>query len=213
MYSDKQRFIYLLDAGHGGMINGQYVTPGKRSPVWKNGLQYFEGVGNREIRNIISKKLDKLNIDYHFVTNGPLDINLNTRVAIINDYCKAYNIDNCVLLSIHSNGASEQRAHGWEVYTTRGQTKSDSLATILFEEAKKLLPNTSFRKDLSDSDPDKEANFYIIAKSKCRAILSENLFHTNPYECQKILMTKEGKETIAQIHVNAILRYEKEIKQ
>ena len=49
--------IVILDAGHGGMIDGEYQTPGKRSPIWDDGSQYFEGVGNREI---VSKLTDKL---------------------------------------------------------------------------------------------------------------------------------------------------------
>jgi N-acetylmuramoyl-L-alanine amidase len=211
-YSDKQRFIYLLDAGHGGLINNEYVTKGKRSPVWEDGSQYFEGVGNRDIRKKLANKLDFLNLDYHFVTNGPLDVDLDDRVRIINSYCDAYNTNNCVLISIHSNGYKESSANGWEVYTTRGHTKSDILATIAYEEMIKKFPKRNFRKDTKDGDVDKEANFYIIANSKCRAILTENFFHTNPHECKKILMTEKGRDDIAQAHLNAILRFEKEIK-
>jgi N-acetylmuramoyl-L-alanine amidase len=39
----------ILDAGHGGIIDGVYQTHGKRSPIWEDGSQYFEGVGNRQI--------------------------------------------------------------------------------------------------------------------------------------------------------------------
>ena len=39
--------IVLLDNGHGGIINGEYQTPGKRSPVWADGSQLFEGEFNR----------------------------------------------------------------------------------------------------------------------------------------------------------------------
>ena len=51
-------FIWLLDSGHGGLDpdTGEYVTPGKRSPVWDDGTQYFEGVGNRDI---VKRILDK----------------------------------------------------------------------------------------------------------------------------------------------------------
>ena len=44
----KSKYTWLLDAGHGGMIDGEYQTAGKRSPEFEFG-QYFEGVGNREI--------------------------------------------------------------------------------------------------------------------------------------------------------------------
>ncbi|MCG9704983.1 hypothetical protein [Photobacterium damselae] len=35
--------LFILDAGHGGIINGQYQTAGKRSPIWSDGSQLFEG--------------------------------------------------------------------------------------------------------------------------------------------------------------------------
>ena len=49
--------VVILDAGHGGLINGVYQTSGKRSPVWSDGTQYFEGVGNREIYEKLRAKL------------------------------------------------------------------------------------------------------------------------------------------------------------
>ena len=45
MSDKKQKYTWLLDPGHGGMIDGEYQTAGKRSPEFEFG-QYFEGVGN-----------------------------------------------------------------------------------------------------------------------------------------------------------------------
>ncbi len=54
----------ILDAGHGGMIDGEYQTSGKRSPIWNDGSQYFEGVGNRQIVSKLTAKLKdkKINV-------------------------------------------------------------------------------------------------------------------------------------------------------
>ncbi|MEF1204613.1 hypothetical protein [Photobacterium damselae] len=41
--------LFILDAGHGGIINGQYQTEGKRSPIWDDGSQLFEGEFNRAV--------------------------------------------------------------------------------------------------------------------------------------------------------------------
>ena len=54
----------LLDAGHGGIVNGNYVTPGKRSPKWSDLPQLFEGVQNREIVSLIKIKLTALGIKF-----------------------------------------------------------------------------------------------------------------------------------------------------
>ena len=56
--------IVLLDNGHGGLINGVYQTPGKRSPTWSDGSVLYEGEFNRAIVHGIIKELIKLNIPY-----------------------------------------------------------------------------------------------------------------------------------------------------
>ena len=98
-------------------------------------------------------------------------------------------------------------ARGWCIYTTRGKTKSDEYATIFYEEAEKILPKhgLSLRKDLSDGDPDQEADFTVIYKTACPAVLTENLFMDNKEDC-KFLLSEEGRDIIAQVHVNAIRR-------
>lgn len=205
---NKNQFLVLLDAGHGGIINGEYVTPGKRSPVFENGDQYFEGEGNRLIRAEIIKLLKVMGINYYIVNNGNEDMDLEERVDIVNAICKKRGKENCLLISIHSDAFKDAKAKGWSCYTTKGTTVSDKFATILYEEAYKMWPMETLRKDTySDGDPDKEANFYILRKTACAAVLSENFFMTNEVECRKHLMNRQGRKKIAQVHVNAILRY------
>lgn len=206
-----QKFMYILDAGHGGIIDGEYQTSGKRSPQWEDGSQYFEGEGNRDIRKRLSRMMDEHGLAYHWCNAGQEDVDLDDRVAITNSICRAYGTKNCILISIHSNGFKKPEAEGWEIFTTRGTTESDKVATIIFEEAERAFPRRKFRKDTKDGDPDKEANFYIIAHSNCKAVLTENFFHTNPKECKEILLTEEGREKIARFHFNAIMRMEQEL--
>ena len=199
--------MVLLDAGHGGFIDGEYVTPGKRSPVWKDGTQYFEGVGNRLIRAEIIKLLKKEGIRYREVNFGDKDMPLKQRVEITNAYAMKYGVNATLLISIHSNGFSKESAHGWEVFTSPGKTKSDTYAEALYEEMKALFPDETFRTDTSDGDQDKEARFYMCVNTICPAILSENFFHTNERECKEILMNKCARKKIAQAHVNMIKRF------
>ena len=102
------------------------------------------------------------------------------------------------------------KANAVTVYTPaygETYTPSDKYATIFFEEAEKLLPDYGMttRKDMQDGDPDYEDNFTVIYKTWCPALLTENMFFTNKKEV-KWLMTSEGRDAIAQIHVNAIKR-------
>jgi len=177
----------FLDGGHGGMINGIYQTyPRKMHSFSKNEILY-EGVYNRIIKNKLIDRMLKLDIKYIDVCPTELDIDLDTRVDIINAYCKDFGNSNCLLISLHSNAGD---GSGIEIWTSIGQTKSDLYAQMLGVQIKNDFPNVKFRADKSDGDLDKESNFYILKHTKCPALLSEFMFFDN-YEDYK-LMIKPG---------------------
>ena len=187
--------LILLDNGHG------QETPGKRSPVWPDGSQLFEYEFNRDIVKRISKKLDELNIENYIVVPELADISLKTRCARINEIF----IDrpDAILISIHANAGG---GTGWEAYTSKGDTKSDKYASILYNEANEYFKGWKIRTDYSDNDPDKEENFYILKNTNCPAILTENFFMDNQKDCE-YLLTNAGRDTIANMHVAAILKF------
>lgn len=193
----------LLDNGHA------QKTPGKRSPVL-NGKQFFEYEFNRDIVRRIGEKLASLDIPFHILVPEIVeDIPLSTRAARANKICAEFGAANCLLISIHSDAAGDgsawKNARGWSVFTTKGNTNSDKYATLFYNEAEKIVPQlgSKMRKETSDGDPDFEENFTIIYKAACPAILTENLFYDNQKDFE-ILMSEEGREAIANIHVNAI---------
>ena len=203
------KFIWILDPGHGGLDpeTNEYVTSGKRSPVWDDGTQYFEGVGNRDIVKRILKRCREENIIAIDITNSWDDIPLSTRVNRANAIYKYHK--NCIYVSVHSNGFSKEQAHGYSVYTSRGQTKSDAYADILLSHMEFEFPDHKLRKDMSDTDRDKEAGFYVLKKTKMPALLSENFFMTNRKEC-KLLLTEEFRDRIANCHFKMIKKIENE---
>lgn len=195
--------IVLLDNGHGGLINGKYVTPGKRKNWGKEGVIY-EGEFNRAIVNGLIEKLTFLKIPYVNITPEYRDVTLYTRVNRANKYPAKKSF----YLSIHSNAGG---GHGCEFFTSPGVTTSDQIATILGEEYKKVFPKRRLRTDYSDGDLDKERRFYVLTKTKMPAVLTENFFMDNLEEFQNILNTKSGREQIIKYHLNAILRVKTEI--
>jgi N-acetylmuramoyl-L-alanine amidase len=204
-------FHVLLDNGHASS------TPGKRQQL-DNGQYFYEYLFNRQVVQKIARKLDELGIPFEIlVPEVDKDISLTERAARANSFCTKYGTDNCFFISVHSNaygdGKTFTSAKGWSVWTTKAQTKSDRYATIVFEEAEKILPkyNMTTRSQMTDGDPDYEENFTVIYKTWCPAILTENLFFTNKEEVMW-LMTDEGQEAIADIHVKAIERIIKERK-
>ena len=196
----KSKFLWLLDPGHGGIINGEYQTPGKRSPIWPDGRQLFEGEFNRSIVKRLVNHLTCAEIDFVNLVNTEKDISLGTRVKNAN---KIYSSDKRALyLSIHANAGG---GTGWELFTSKGQTRSDLLATIFFNAMNKEFPNMKFRTDYSDGDPDKEANYYVLKKTWMPAVLTENFFMDTLNPDCKLIMSEEGRDRIAQAHFNAIL--------
>jgi N-acetylmuramoyl-L-alanine amidase len=190
--------IVLLDNGHGGMINGKYQTPGKRSPKWADGSQLFEGEFNRAIVNGIIEQLTTLKIPYVNIAPEYMDVSLEERVRRAN----SYPADKSFYISVHSNAGGGQ---GCEIYTTVGQTKSDGIATLFAEAYKKFFPEKPLRVDLSDGDPDKESNFYVLKNTRMPAILTENFFMDNEFECKTLLMTRQGRQRLIDYHVAGIM--------
>lgn len=189
--------IVLLDNGHGK------ETAGKRSPVWSDGSQLFEWEFNRDIVRRIAEKLEADGIPYRVLVPEETDISLTERARRANEIAKENN-GKAYVLSIHANAGG---GTGWEVYTSPGQTPSDAIATVFFEEAgRELVPDGwRMRSDYSDSDPDKEANFAILTKTTCPAILTENFFMDTEKDC-RFIMSEDGRERIANMHVAAIKR-------
>ncbi len=191
--------IVLLDNGHGGLINSKYQTKGKRSPIWDDGSQLFEGEFNRAIVNGIIQELTRLNIPYVNIAPEYRDVRLETRVKRANGYPSK----KCFYLSIHANAGGGK---GSEIFTSPGDTKSDKIATIFGHAYKNEFPNKILRTDFTDGDLDKERRFYVLTKTKMPAILTENFFMDNEEECKTLLMTKEGREKIIRYHIDAIIR-------
>ena len=194
--------LFLLDNGHGGILNGQYVTAGKRSPDFGDGV-YFEGVGNRDIVWRIAQGLSKLGIDHNILVKEAEDISLAERVTRANALQKEYG--DAILISVHSDAFRDPQSNGWSVFTSPGQTKSDEYAEIFYGEADKLFCGRTIRSQKIDGDHDFEENFQMLRETKMPAVLTENFFMTNLHD-YRLLMSEGGRNMIAQLHINAIKR-------
>lgn len=121
----------ILDFGHGGIdSNGQYTTAPAKMHKFPNGEVAYEGEINRQIGGMLALYLNTQRLRYNVVmtvnTYDPTDVSLDRRVEIANKYNK----DESILISVHSNATSPSgRGRGFEIFTSRGLTKSDQLAT------------------------------------------------------------------------------------
>jgi len=190
----------LIDNGHGNN------TSGKRSPDGK----FLEAIYTREIAKKLQTDLIARGYDAELITPEDDDIPFPERVRRVNLACLRYGKSNVILISIHvnaaGNGSKWMNAAGWSCYTCKGQTQSDKLAACLYESAIKNFPGKRIRTDYSDNDPDWEENFYILRKSHCVAVLSENFFMDNKSDLE-YLLSRAGKQAIVDTHVAGIIEY------
>lgn len=190
----------LIDNGHGE------ETPGKRSP---DGL-FREYRYAREIAHKIVEALTKRGYDAELLVPESEDISLKERTRRANEWCGKLGADNVIVISIHcnaaGNGSEWMKARGWSAYTSKGTTKADELATMLYEAAEANFPNQKIRKDFSDGDPDWEASFYILCNTKCPAVLTENFFQDNKDDVSYML-SLEGRTQIVKTHIDGIVNY------
>lgn len=190
----------LIDNGHGEN------TPGKRSP---DGV-LREYLYARGIADDVMRELAKRGYDAERIVKENVDVPLAERARRANEFCGKLGTSNVILISIHcnasGNGSEWMKARGWSAYTTKGQTKADDLANCLYAAAESVFVGQKIRKDVSDGDPDWEENFYILQKTKCAAVLTENFFQDNKDDVGFLLST-EGKQQVVKAHVDGIIKY------
>lgn len=190
----------FIDNGHGLM------TAGKRSPDG----QFREPFYNREIARRVVSDLRDRGLDAELLVPEDDDISLSERVRRVNAACFLLGKQNVILISIHvnaaGNGSKWLNATGWSAYTCKGQTASDKLAECLCQAAIKNFPGRRIRTDMSDGDMDWEEGFYILRKSLCVAVLTENFFMDSISDLE-YLQSRAGKQAVVDTHVEGIVEY------
>ena len=190
----------LIDNGHG------IQTKGKRSPDGK----FLEYAYTREIARQVVSELKAKGYDSELLVPEEDDIPLSERVRRTNAHCQAFGKTNVILISIHVNAAGDgskwMNATGWSCYTCKGQTESDRLADCLYKAAIKNFPGKRIRTEYSDNDPDWEENFYLLRKTLCVAVLSENFFMDSHSDLE-YLQSEAGKQYVVNTHVEGIIKY------
>ena len=190
-----QKYLWLLDNGHG------VETSGKRSPSFEDGRQLLEFEFNRAIVKKIISRLDELGVANLDLVPGENDVSLSDRVALASS-CDDNGLTK-IYVSVHGNAATDHwtSASGVETYHYPGSQTGIALATVFQDH---LAQQTGW-KDRGI----KEANFYVLRKTTMPAILTENGFFSNKTQCEQMLST-EYRDKVAEAHVQAILKIEKD---
>lgn len=205
------KYLYVIDAGHGGLKNGVYTTDPKTGKLWvyPDGLTIYEGVTNRAIAKKVSNKLTYLEIEHALVYDEVEDVTLGERCRRVNSLVEKAG-KHVVFISIHSNAG---KGKGFEVFTSIGEDASDICASVFCDEIATDFPDKPLRADKVDGDLDKEANFFVLSTKYNKAVarvLLENLFFDTREEAE-FLLSESGQEKIANYISRAIVRIETKI--
>lgn len=156
-----------IDPGHTGLSDPGAVGNGGTT----------EAAVNMDICRHLYEIFGAAGHDVLLTRDGPDDSvdDLYIRVAMAEQWAAD------VFISIHCNSFSDYRAHGFEVFTMRGQDESDALASSIIASMQAAFPSLDLRADYSDGDPDKEAGFAVL-KGNMPSVLVELAFISNPIE-------------------------------
>lgn len=187
----------LIDNGHGEN------TPGKRSPDGR----LREWSYTREIADLVVAGLRKNGIDAERIVKEDSDVPLSERCRRANNIYRDTG-KKAILVSIHCNaagpGASWMNAQGWSVFVSNNASlNSKKLAESLAQVAecipvpvRKPMPRQLYW----------EQNLAICRDTNCPAVLTENFFQDSKEDVE-YLLSREGKDTVARIHIEGILKY------
>lgn len=224
---DLSNLTLYVNAGHGGLDSaGNYRTfahDGKHYEIVDNAgstiMRNFEGVTNRIFATLIMDKARKLGAEVIQIHENIIDTWNWQRTQKANKHYAVSMQDKSkrqrryLWLSLHSNAFASTfkglstSPRGIEIFTSIGKTFSDDIASLIMKELENDLQvfNVPFRKDFSDRDGDKEANFEELVSTAMPAVLIENLFFTNETDA-KLLLNKEYQTTFTDAVIKALLQ-------
>lgn len=187
----------LIDNGHGENTKGK-CSPDGRLKEW---------AFSREIADRVVAGLRSKGFDAERIVKESTDIPLSIRCRRANNIYRETE-GRVVLISIHcnaaGNGSDWLSPHGWSVFVSNNASyNSKYLATCLAKAAK--------CKQVVVSQPMPEQLFWtqnlaICRDTICPAILTENFFQDNKEDVE-FLLSDEGKNMVAEIHIDGIIDY------
>ena len=187
----------LIDKGHGEN------TPGKRSPDGR----LREWSYTREIANLVVAGLRKKGIDAERIVKEDSDVPLSERCRRVNNIYRDTG-KKAILVSIHCNaagsGASWMNAQGWSAFVSNNASLNSKRLAESLAQVAECIP-VPIRKPM----PGQlywQQNLAICRDTNCPAVLTENFFQDSKEDVE-YLLSREGKDTVARIHIEGILKY------
>jgi len=185
--------IWLLDNGHGGIIEDVYQTKTlhKKSPILPDGSILYEGEWNRKVVKKIIELSEKEDIIIVNIVPEREDIDIDERAKRVNSY------DNAFVISIHMNGTDE-------FFTDEKR----GITTFYYRHNEGRKYSWVFQDFISDVIPNRgifEKGFRLLTRSKHPALLLECGFMNNIQDVM-FLKTENGIEQLSSSILKSMLK-------
>lgn len=190
-----QRVTVIVDAGHGGLDGGASTD---------------DGVLEKELNLAVAKKVKAILefADVNVVMTRETDVmlsdpdsshkkldDLNTRLHMADEY------ENCVFVSIHMNKFPVEKYSGLQVYYSKNDSSSKTLAdTVQANTALLLQPENTRTTKAADS------SIYLLHHINVPAVLVECGFLSNETEA-KLLQNEEYQNKLAAVIASSVLDF------
>lgn len=132
------------------------------------------------------------------------------RVNFVNSVCGKYGKNNCLYISIHTDAAGADgnwhEARGFSVRVAPvASERSRDLARCLYESAEREGKAVTGNR-ATPAQKYWEQDLYVLRKTACPAVLTENLFQDNKEDAE-FLLSDRGEAAIVRLHVDGIESY------
>lgn len=178
--------LIYLDGGHGG----------------KDGGAAGNGIKEKDIVLEITKRIkagleEYQNTEVLMTRETDIFLSLDERTRRAN----AANAD--VFVSVHCNSAAATAARGFESYIyPNSDAATAAFQNVIHSEIVKAISEFTGFTDRGK----KQANFAVLRQSKMKAILTENLFISNPADAA-LLQRSDYLQAVAQGHINGLEKF------
>jgi|GEM_PF-1355507 len=188
--------VIILDDAHGENVAGK-GSPDGRHREWQWSKFWVTELG---------RHLNDIGFTVEYTAPEDKEPGLLNRVVRMNKIKGP-----AFVLSLHNNAAGMgdkwKDARGYSMWTTKGVTRSDECATIIFRNMSSVLYDIPFRQDLTDGDPDYESNFTVLM-SKHPSVLIEFMFQDNETDLE-LLENKALCNTLLEIIDISLIQIER----
>jgi len=174
----------MIDAGHGGQFSGAVTTKTNYSGL--PDTTHRESDINLKAAMILRAQLEMSGYEVMMTREKDRDFGPNV-TEDLQVRCEMERMfkPEC-FISIHCNAHMNEKAEGFEIWTSVGVTEADRLAEEIYM-AVASTKSLKMRSDMEDGDHDREKHLYVLDRTRCPAVLLELGFMTNDGDLTMLL--------------------------